>query len=235
MLIWPQEISDALKELNDLGLTSSHIARTLNERFDTNFTRNAIIGRRSRMGRGGTGAWHLRGFSAEECALITREYAALAPAHEIARKLGRSEGTIRRKVRSLGLQRQRIDRFTAEDYALIKQDYAAFVPVGEIANKLGRSRSSIRRMIHVLGLRRPGGVSVSSWRREQKKQQKAEQKAEAAKEITAKCAEIDAREDLTRQEKMAAKYAAGMTLRAIGKQHGISHEPVRQIIKRMQQ
>jgi hypothetical protein len=42
---------------------------------------------------------------------------------------------------------------------------------------------------------------------------------------------IDAREDLTRNEKIAAKVAAGMTLQAVGEQHGISRERVRQIVK----
>jgi DNA-directed RNA polymerase alpha subunit len=54
-------------------------------------------------------------------------------------------------------------------------------------------------------------------------------------EITAKCAEIDAREDLTREQKIVAKRAAGMSLRAIGKQSGISTERVRQIIKAIEQ
>jgi DNA-directed RNA polymerase alpha subunit len=48
-------------------------------------------------------------------------------------------------------------------------------------------------------------------------------------QIVAKCTEIDAREDLTRNEKMAAKFAAGMTLQAIGKQYGISKQRVQQI------
>jgi len=49
--------------------------------------------------------------------------------------------------------------------------------------------------------------------------------------MVAKCAEIDARENLTRNEKIAAKVAAGMTLQAIGEQHGITRERVRQIVK----
>src|SRR5262249_15546541 len=56
-----------------------------------------------------------------------------------------------------------------------------------------------------------------------------------AQEAAAKGAEIDAREDLTRNEKMVAKLAAGMTLQAIGEQHGISRQRARQIIKAIKQ
>ena len=63
----------------------------------------------------------------------------------------------------------------------------------------------------------------------QAREQKLQAQAQAAQEAAAKGAEIDAREDLTRNEKMVAKLAAGMTLQAIGEQHGISRERVRQI------
>lgn len=47
--------------------------------------------------------------------------------------------------------------------------------------------------------------------------------------IAAQAAGIDARHDLTRNEKMIAKRVAGMTLEAIGQQHGITRERVRQL------
>jgi DNA-directed RNA polymerase alpha subunit len=65
----------------------------------------------------------------------------------------------------------------------------------------------------------------------QARELKLQDRAQAAQEAAAKGAEIDVREDLTRNEKMVAKLAAGMTLQAIAEQHGISRERVRQIIK----
>jgi len=78
----------------------------------------------------------------------------------------------------------------------------------------------------------------NSWQSKQRRQvieQKLQAQAQAAQEAAAKGAEIDAREDLTRNEKMVAKLAAGMTLQAIGEQHGIGRERVRQIIKAIKQ
>jgi lambda repressor-like predicted transcriptional regulator len=67
-----------------------------------------------------------------------------------------------------------------------------------------------------------------------RRQRRAEQLTQKTAEIAAKCAEIDAREDLTRDEKIAAKRAAGMTLRPIAEQYGLSHECVRQIVSRIE-
>jgi hypothetical protein len=150
----------------------------------------------------------------------------------------------------------RFRRFTPEECALIKQDFAAYVPISETASKLGRSEGSVCQKILTLGLRRPilgtrsapehlkalaGKVPAdewrakySSWQREQLLQaraQRAQAQEQTAQETAAKCAEIDAREDLTRNEKIAAKRAAGMMLQAIGEQHGVTAERARQIIK----
>ena len=152
-----------------------------------------------------------------------------------------------RNPRELGLR-----RFTPEECALIKKDFAAYVPVSETANKLGRSEGTVNRKALQLGLRRPrlstrlapahlkalaGKIPAdewrakySSWQRERLLQAQAAQE-QAAQETAAKCAEIDAREHLTRDEKIAAKRAAGVTLQAIGDQHGITRERVRQITK----
>jgi len=46
---------------------------------------------------------------------------------------------------------------------------------------------------------------------------------------------IDAREDFTRDEKTAAKRAAGMTLQVIGEQYSMTRERVRQIVNREEQ
>jgi GcrA cell cycle regulator len=47
---WESAHSAALRELVDKGVTFSEIARLLNERFGTAYTRNATIGRARRMG-----------------------------------------------------------------------------------------------------------------------------------------------------------------------------------------
>lgn len=47
---WAPEHSAALRELMAKGLSYSEIAKTINERFGTNYTRNATIGRSKRMG-----------------------------------------------------------------------------------------------------------------------------------------------------------------------------------------
>jgi len=153
-----------------------------------------------------------------------------------------------RPRRELGLR-----RFTPDECALIKKDFAACVPVSETANKLGRSEGTVNQKALQLGLRRPPRLSTrlapahlkalagkipadewrakySSWQREQLLQAQAAQ-GWAAQETAVKCAEIDAREHLTRDEKIAAKRAAGVTLQAIGDQHGITRERVRQITK----
>jgi len=52
----------------------------------------------------------IRKFSPDECDLIKREYLAHVLVSEIANKLGRSEGTVRQKILSLGLRRTRLVR-----------------------------------------------------------------------------------------------------------------------------
>jgi GcrA cell cycle regulator len=51
---WAPDHSDALRELVAKGLSYSEIAKTINERFGTNYTRNATIGRSKRMGLAGS-------------------------------------------------------------------------------------------------------------------------------------------------------------------------------------
>jgi len=145
-------------------------------------------------------------------------------------------------------------RYTAEECALIRREYAAFVPVREIGNKLGRNANDIGQKIRHLGLRRSkiawkkfsnapehlkalaGKIPADEWRakfhswQSEQSRQAREQKLQAQAQAAAKGAEIDAREDLTRREKMAAKQAAGMSLRAIGEQYGITKQGVHEII-----
>jgi GcrA cell cycle regulator len=47
---WPQPHDDALRTMAAQGKTNGEIARLLNEKFGTTYSRNAAIGRASRMG-----------------------------------------------------------------------------------------------------------------------------------------------------------------------------------------
>jgi predicted transcriptional regulator len=153
--------------------------------------------------------------------------------------------------------------FTPEEYNLIKRDYAAYVPVSETARKLGRSKAGVRQKILQLGLRRSSVVTkllaiapeylkalvgkipshewrekYRTWRREtlrQARTQRLEAQTRKTCDAAAKGAEIDARNDLTRNEKMVAMREAGMTLSAVGKQYGITRETVRMIVKKIKQ
>jgi GcrA cell cycle regulator len=49
-LVWEEAHSSALREFLDRGMSFAEIARALNERFGTSFSRNAAIGRARRMG-----------------------------------------------------------------------------------------------------------------------------------------------------------------------------------------
>ena len=51
---WAQEHSQALREYLEKGLSFAEIAKAINERFNTDYTRCAAIGRARRMGLSGT-------------------------------------------------------------------------------------------------------------------------------------------------------------------------------------
>ena len=51
---WASVHSDALREYLALGMTYSAIARAINAKFNTAYSRNAVIGRAKRMGLAGT-------------------------------------------------------------------------------------------------------------------------------------------------------------------------------------
>jgi hypothetical protein len=103
------------------------------------------------------------------------------------------------------------------------------VPVREIGNKLGRNANDIGQKIRHLGLRRSniawkkfsnapehlkalaGKIPADEWRakfhswQSEQSRQAREQKLQAQAQAAAKGAEIDAREDLTRSEKMTGQ------------------------------
>jgi DNA-binding CsgD family transcriptional regulator len=193
------------------GVHISEIARKLGRSVVALRTRISQMGLRRRRGRS-------YGFTAEELNLIRLGRAEGIPVRKIARDLGRAEQTIYAKILEMGLPRNpRANLYTPDEVNLIKQKFAEGLTVREIAEVLGRNIFSIQTKIYGLGLRRGDRRRASS-----------------PQDIGTKCAEIDAREDLTRNEKIAAKYAAGATLRVIGEQHGLSTERARQIAIRQQ-
>ena len=50
LMNWAPEHSGALREHHALGMSSSEIARAVNAKFNTHYSRNAVIGRAKRMG-----------------------------------------------------------------------------------------------------------------------------------------------------------------------------------------
>jgi Bacterial RNA polymerase, alpha chain C terminal domain len=147
-------------------------------------------------------------------------------------------------------------RWSDEEVALLRADYAAFVPVHEIAAKLGRGVAATGLRVHLYGLRRTRGVAQAlkwvpehlkvqvghvpddqwlrmchEWRKTLPQVARDERQAawdERQARLAASCQEIDG-SDVSRNEKVVAKRALGMTLKAIALQHGITTERVRQI------
>jgi GcrA cell cycle regulator len=52
---WPREHSDALREYFGHGMSFSQIAQTINARFNTAYSRSAVLGRAARIGLAGAG------------------------------------------------------------------------------------------------------------------------------------------------------------------------------------
>jgi excisionase family DNA binding protein len=146
-------------------------------------------------------------------------------------------------------------RFTAEEDKIITDDYAAYVMTRVTAEKLGRDVGTVRQRIFALGLRRSAIVTRAmqwapehlraqldamapeewvqacyAWRDQQHEIAKTAGAAEAERiqvEQAQVAAEIQQRDDLSRNDKIKAMRMAGLTLEQIGATYGI--ERVRQI------
>ena len=149
-------------------------------------------------------------------------------------------------------------RFTDDEDRIIREDYLAYVPTVEIATKLERSIGTVQQRILVLGLRRSGAISrllewapehlranvgtmepnewiaaCHAWRDEQREQQtelRAEERELKRTENFAIAAEIDAKPDHSRNEKMKLMRMAGLTLEEIASLYSVTRERVRQIV-----
>jgi len=150
----------------------------------------------------------IRRFTPEEVALLTKMYLEYAPTIEIARVLGRDEGTVRQKVLHLGLRRSKY-----------------------VSRALGWAPPHIRERVSTLSANE-FLEECHAWREKQHESCRLLSKEEGERrftEIAATCAEIDASLALSRNEKMIAKRIAGATLQFVGNQHGITRERVRQL------
>jgi hypothetical protein len=147
-----------------------------------------------------------------------------------------------------------VRRLTPEENVRIREWYAAYMPAPEIADRLGRSVGVIRQKIFALRLHRDGGVfaclkwapehlksrvlemdpkafrdACHAWRNENKIAVSAARVSRRAAKLTRVCADIDQNPELDRDAKLRAKRIAGVTLQAIGDQHGLTRERVRQL------
>lgn len=148
-------------------------------------------------------------------------------------------------------------RFTEAEDKIIAEAYARYVPVEDIADRIRRDLGTTRQRIHHLGLRRSAEISRAlrwapeplreqrgvmaadewlqacyAWRQEQLQQQREADSvtAEARRdELARQIAEIDGREDLSRDDKMRAQMQIGATLQDVATLYGVSRERVRQI------
>jgi len=148
-------------------------------------------------------------------------------------------------------------RFTPEEDAIIRADYSDYIDVRVIAIKLNRDYGTVRQRIFYLKLKRDSSVSrilkwcpehltpilkekgsvafiesVNAHCQQAEEDELANVTAVSAKEkseIAARIAEIQARPELERREKMMAMRALGMTLESIGGQFGLTRERARQL------
>ncbi len=148
-------------------------------------------------------------------------------------------------------------RFTPEEDEIITQAYLEYLPTLAIAGKVQRTHQSIRQRVQQLGLHRSKyATMLLAWAPEHlrpvlKEQGEAEfikqcyawrngeeakaaasgedYTAQADTRMRAQCALIDADPGMPRNAKVVAKRLIGMTLAAIGQQHSITRERVRQL------
>jgi Bacterial RNA polymerase, alpha chain C terminal domain len=147
-------------------------------------------------------------------------------------------------------------RWTIVEDTVLKEGYESYVPIVKIAEKIDRTVRAVRKRVSDLRLRRSYRVSVAlrqapehlrtllgtmseeqwlagctAWHEaaaQERKERKERGQARRQVELAAIAAEIDS-QSLSRSEKIVAKRAAGMTLKEVGRQHGISDTRVQQI------
>jgi hypothetical protein len=145
-----------------------------------------------------------RPFTPEDNEIIRADYADYVDIRVTAEKLGRDHGTMRQRIYTMGLKRDRtvlkMLKWCPEHLKPILKEKgsAAFI----------------------------AAVNAHS---EQLEQSGAELSHEQSEAMAAQIAAIDARPELERREKMSAMRAIGLTLREIGEHFGVSRERARQL------
>ena len=94
--------------------------------------------------------WKRRRWTAEERKFLLDNYGKL-PTSVIAKKLNRTEDTIRSNARNLGIKIKAFSPFTKEEVAFLAENYGKR-PVCEIAAEMGRSDSSVEHKAMRLGI-----------------------------------------------------------------------------------
>ena len=96
----------------------------------------------------------------EEIEFLVKNYGKMK-IREIARRLGRSYGSVRTKAKVLGLQRRNYKFWTEEEKKFLLENIDK-LSLDEIAKRLGRSRESVKRMKNKLGIH-----AVRKWTQEE--------------------------------------------------------------------
>lgn len=155
-----------------------------------------------------TGKRIKRIFTAEEDTIIKADYRAYISTIEIARKLGRDEGTLRQHIYRLKLKRS-----------------------NSVSVVMAWAPEHIRARLTELSAEQ-FLTECYAWRDEQNAlstKSVSDEKEKNREHLAALCAEIDQRADISRNAKMVAKRMAGMSLEDIGRQHSLTRERVRQL------
>jgi hypothetical protein len=150
----------------------------------------------------------MRRFTDDEDTIIVQDYAAYVPTDEIVAKIGRSEQTVRQRIRRLGLHRS-----------------------STITRRLPSAPDHLGRRVREL---EPDEwiFAYDAWREEERRKAaddaaQADERAHALH--AAQAAEIDS-DDSPRNQKMSAMRALRLDNEEIAKHYGITRERVRQIM-----
>jgi hypothetical protein len=152
----------------------------------------------------GSVRYHIRRFTAEDVETIRRDWDAYVPLRVMAQKLDRTWGTLRQKIRHLGLRRSN-----------------QVLKCLQWAPEHLKSRRAL--------LSDEDFIAACKHWREQEQQKTAAKKVEDRLQIVEIARTISQRTDLDRRTKMKLMRKAGATLKEVGQCFGITRERVRQI------
>jgi hypothetical protein len=149
--------------------------------------------------------YHVRRFTAEDVETIRRDWDAYVPLQVMAQKLDRTYGTLRQKVRELGLRRSG--------------------PVFKCFQGAPEHLKSRRALLSDEDF-----IAACKHWRKQEQRKIAAKRAEDRRQIVEIARTISRRTDLDRRAKMKLMRKAGATLKEVGQCFGITRQRVDQII-----